>query len=47
MMSPQITARYLSNGEMMVRVLFPNGTEKIMTQTEYVNTYLKNKTPYI
>jgi len=41
MMTPQITARYLSNGEMMVRVLYPNGTEKTMTQTEYVNTYLK------
>jgi hypothetical protein len=26
---------------MIVRVLFPNGTEKTMTQTEYVNTYLK------
>jgi hypothetical protein len=41
MMTPQITARYLSNGEMIVRLLLPNGTEKTMTQTEYVNTYLK------
>jgi hypothetical protein len=40
-MTPQITARYLSNGEMIVRLLLPNGTEKTMTQTEYVNTYLK------
>jgi hypothetical protein len=41
MMTPQITARYLSNGEMIVRVLFPNGTEKTMTQAVYVSTYLK------
>jgi hypothetical protein len=39
-MTPQVTARFLSNGEMIVRVLFPNGTEKTMTQAEYVKTYL-------
>lgn len=43
MMNPHIVSSWLANGQMIVRVLFPNGVERVMLREKFVSLMNENR----